>query len=79
MNYEMIVYLMLGWFVFTTVLFMITMLWISKIEIRNSRNNLRVKLAIHYSSIFNGIKIVFRKYESIIIHGDESVYKLIVA
>lgn len=64
MNFEISIYMIGYWFLFTTVLFIFVLLWINKLEIRSSRKHLSIKLILHYGSIFNKIKRTFYKYES---------------
>lgn len=46
-----------------TVFMMIMILWISRLEVRNSRNNLSMKLILHYDAKFHNMLMVMEKYQ----------------
>ncbi len=70
MDFNHIVYLAIGWFIFTSILFIITILFIKFTEIRNSRNDLMMKLSLYYSSTFSKIRSIFQRHKHMFISLD---------
>lgn len=52
----------LTWLSLMTLVFMLGILWIHHIEIKNSKSHLNLKMALHYHHMFHRTKIIFDKY-----------------
>jgi hypothetical protein len=59
---EKVVYIAIGWLSITTVLFMFLILNLNRIEVRNSKRALNMKLAMHYNHQYHKMRIAFEKY-----------------
>lgn len=61
MTIEEMVVLAIGWLSVVVILFMLLILFISKIEVKNSKKALNLKLAMHYNHRFHRMRVAFEK------------------
>jgi len=60
---DQMIYIAIAWLVCTTFLFMFLVVYISRLEIRNSQRQLNLKLAMHHAHLFHRMRIAFDKYK----------------
>lgn len=59
---DQVIYPALGWLSLVVVLTMIMILWITKVEIKNSRYQVVSQLILHYNHRFHRMRVAFEKH-----------------